>query len=247
MAAGELNWERRHPLPTEADVSAPMPAVDTDRDDQQGPSSTALVRKVVSPDYCVFTQFILICGQPSNSASRHFHLYEPALDRVIFASPGVFMMAYAACSHAAMNTRESFNEARCSGVSISPGVARLVGLPDPSLRGRALLTDCSSSFFSLRLRTSLASGLSSCCATVRRGPPVFRALAPLCFSPLWSVLGSPLKPNAYARALLSRLKRGSIPSLLPSILAATYSPTTGPCLKPWPEPPPTSQTLSNCG
>src|SRR6185369_16527493 len=44
----------------------------------------------------------------------------------------------------------------------------------------------------------------------------------------------------------AREKRGSgIP--VSRIRDATYSPTKGPCLNPWPEPPPTSQTLSNCG
>src|SRR5579885_3302927 len=47
-------------------------------------------------------------------------------------------------------------------------------------------------------------------------------------------------------ALLASEKRGS--AVMPSSSRpATYSPTAGPCLKPWPEPPPTSHTFSNSG
>src|SRR5262249_7209198 len=46
--------------------------------------------------------------------------------------------------------------------------------------------------------------------------------------------------------LPARRKRGSAGALL-RILALRYSPIAGPCLKPWPDPPPASQTLSNPG
>src|SRR5579885_546046 len=47
-------------------------------------------------------------------------------------------------------------------------------------------------------------------------------------------------------ALVASEKRASA-AMPSSSRPATYSPTAGPCLKPCPEPPPTSHTFSNCG